>query len=243
MWTALHTISLDTTIHRTCVQGLCGPRLLYLTSHLCLSVLSLRLISLNSVNHQQIQEMQMTSRDRRESSSTIIWNVLRRVLPLNRSESISDVSASHSRSSPDSYPLSPVSSFVSSPTLPTTPSQWTPAYINQGEDRHTYSSSDSRLRGGSYGPASPYPQYPPGIQRYAPVTSGAHTLGHDRYNDYDAAPLAWSHKSSYRPAQSPSRHAYEYTLDSEAFQSCVLPPIILSPQPMTPIGPFEVSCP
>jgi len=128
----------------------------------------------------------------------------------------SDVSVSRSRSTPDSYPLSPVSTFVPSPTLPPASSQWASPYSSHDDDgRRTYSPPDCRLHD-SYSHGISYPLYPADYHRYG--SGGAHASGHDRYNDYDATPLVWSHKS-YRSAQNPTRSAYEYALDSEAFQS------------------------
>jgi len=148
----------------------------------------------------------------------------RRTEDLSRSTSesnSSDVSVSRSRSTPDSYPLSPVSTFVPSPTLPPASSQWSTTYAGHDEDsRHTYTPLDGRLHTSDspYGHGLSYPVYTTDVQRYGSVTNGAHTSGHDRYSDYDSAPLVWSHKS-YRPAQNPPRSAYEYAVESEAFQS------------------------
>ena len=129
-----------------------------------------------------------------------------------------------------------------SPELSPSPSQWTPTYASQNESEYAYQLPDDRMHSNLYGHAPTYTAYPSNAHRYEPSSSRPHTSGHDRRNEYHLTPTVWPHTSSDRPDRSPSNSAYEYRSDNETFQSCVSWPIVVSPQAMTRIGPFEVRC-
>lgn len=93
-----------------------------------------------------------------------------------------------------------------------------------------------------YGHVPTYSAYTANVHRYDQPISRPHTSSHDRRDDYDLAPLAWPHAPAQNPGRNPPGAPYEHPSDSEMPQLCVSRPTVISPQPTTPNGPFQVNC-